>query len=108
MHSIPTPANPIVIETAVSGVSTPSTIGQVRNDDRIRLNEEARDRRVALIEGHRAEAELAERDQEFVVSWTSPAGTERTFGNITGESVVHVLTLLRRQGVSVINVEAVI
>ena len=85
MHRIATPIRPVTVETAVSGVSTPSTIGQVFTDDA---------------------------EPRFVVRWLTPESIPRSLGStaqggITAESVIKLIDLLKRQGIFLTNVEAI-
>lgn len=87
MHSIQTPAIPVTVETAVSGVSTPSSVGQV------------------------FPAEEERETAKFVVRWKNAEGQRRwcglASGGISGEQVVRLLRNLGDRGITFFDVERV-
>lgn len=90
MHRITTPRNPVQVETAISGVSTPSSVGEVRPADEAKASE-------WLDE---ARSELVQLPGRYIVEWVNPQGHDRWLGRVSGgisaESVVSLIDLLVR------------
>lgn len=86
MHRITTPYPPVTVETAVSGVSTPSSIGQVLAPPAVE--------ETPAING--------DQPGRFLVEWVNPSGHERFCGKASGgispEQVGRLIGALVRGG----------
>lgn len=107
MHFIQSAAIPPVVKTAVSGVSTPSSVGQVFPADELAR----RDRADEVVTANAAVIEEWAQGAKFLVTWNNAEGQPRRCGFVSGglsaESVVRLLGILTRNGITVVQVERV-
>lgn len=95
MHAIESAAIPPVIKTAISGVSTPSSIGQVLPGP-------------TVVEENAQALDEWKQSARFAVEWVDFRGNDRQFGyrsgGISADNVVRLIRLLSTRGTTVFNV----